>query len=166
MTPEERQDSSEAEFAEVEAMLRQVPLRRPPARLDGRIAAACRPFSAMQRLWLVTTAAALVAVTAGAWAVLEHAGKQASNKPQITRIETGPKAGSTSAAALKPVSVVRTYGGIARDGVIGHLADGQPVQRIRRQTIQQILIVDPQRGTRVSISVPREDVFVVPVRTF
>jgi hypothetical protein len=166
MRPHE-QDNSDAEFAEVEVMLRQVPLRRASAALDGRIAAACHRWRTVPRLWLVAAAAALVTVTAGAWALLEHAAKRSSNKTQITRVENSPKPGSTGTTAVsKPVSMVRTYGGIARDGIVGRLADGQPVERIRRQTVRQILILDPQRGTRLSISVPHEDVFVVPVRTF
>jgi hypothetical protein len=61
---------------------------------------------------------------------------------------------------------MRSFATVTRDGVVGTAAHGQPIERFRRQTVRQVLLVDPVRGTRVSITVPREEIYVVPVRVF
>jgi hypothetical protein len=161
MTPDD--EPIDDGLADIESTLRQLPLRPPPPTLDHRVALACHPWR-RRALWRTAAAAAILALTIGGWA-WRHAWRPgdkfiATSEPHHP-VETRP-----FTASLTPISITRTYGGIARDGVIGKTASGQPLERIRRQTVRQVLIVDPKRGTKVSITMPQEDVFVVPVRTF
>jgi hypothetical protein len=157
-------------LAEIEATLRQMPLRPPPASLDRRVTAACHPWRGRLRWLAPVAAAALLAIALGSWGWY-YASRQHGVKPivqsdqQHNPADTRPTV-AAAVASLSPISITRTYGGLTRDGIIGKTATGQPVERIRRQTVRQVLIVDPKRGTKVSITMPQEDVFVVPVRTF
>jgi hypothetical protein len=161
MTPDD--EPIDDGLADIESTLRQLPLRPPPPTLDRRVGLACHPWRRRAR-WTAAAAAAIVALAIGGWTWRHtwRAGDKfiATSEPRHP-VETRP-----FTASLTPISITRTYGGIARDGVIGKTASGQPLERIRRQTVRQVLIVDPKRGTKVSITMPQEDVFVVPVRTF
>jgi hypothetical protein len=167
MNADERQDDG---FTDIEAMLRDLPLRPPSPGLDRRVMSARHPWRRRLR-WMapVAAAAALVAIAVGSWS-LHHASRRHGEKPIAKSLDPGLPTADTRPAAtvasLTPISITRTYGGIARDGIIGKTPTGQPVERIRRQTVRQVLIVDPKRGTKVSISMPQEEVLVVPVRTF
>jgi hypothetical protein len=156
--------------ADIEAMLRQMPLRPPPPSLDRRVTVACHPWRSRLRWLPPLAAAAAVAIALGSWGWY-HASRQhgvtpiVNSDPQHQPPDTRPTP-AAAVASLNPISITRTYGGLTRDGIIGKTATGHPVERIRRQTVRQVLIVDPKRGTKVSITMPQEDVFVVPVRTF
>ena len=65
----------------------------------------------------------------------------------------------------KPLGLVRTISNITDEGIIRTI-QGTPVQRYRRQSVQQVLLVDPRNGTRVAFTVPREEILVVRVRAF
>jgi hypothetical protein len=108
-----------------------------------------------------------VALTLGSW-IWHHTSSRNTHHPIAKSPDPRTRAAADTRpiASLTPISITRTYGGIARDGIIGRTVTGQPIERIRRQTVRQVLIVDPKRGTKVSITMPQEEVLVVPVRTF
>jgi hypothetical protein len=54
---------------------------------------------------------------------------------------------------------------VTDDGVVGQLGD-TPLRRYRRQSVQQVWVVDPKNGPRLTTTVPREEVVVVRVRPF
>jgi hypothetical protein len=172
MIPDEHDEQEDDGLAEIQAMLRHLPLRPPPPPLDRRVTAACHPWR--RRLRWASAAAAILALALGSW-TWHHASRRHADTPiaksldrrmpAVAVADTRP-AGAAIVASLNPISITRTYGGISRDGIIGKTASGRPVERIRRQTVRQVLIVDPKRGTKVSITMPQEEVLVVPVRTF
>jgi hypothetical protein len=145
---------------ELEQLLRQTPLRPPPAGLDRRVGAALHPWRRRARALGVAAAAAAIALGLGSWAVRRHPHGAVSEARLPSPSRPAP------AAAVPPVSIVRTYGGVSSDGVVGVTADGRPVQRVRRQIVRQVQVIDPQRGTKLSISVPQEVVYLVPVKAF
>lgn len=147
---------SELEFRDLEELLKRAPLRPPSPQLDRCIAAALRPWR-----WKRPTlaAAAVIGVIFGTWVIVHH---RAPAKPTpIAQLPTPLVRPST-----KPVSISRTYGGMVRDGIVGATADGQPLERYRRQTIHQTLMLDPKTGRIVTICIPKEEVYVVAIKPF
>jgi hypothetical protein len=122
--------------------------------LDHRIAAAIHPWR-----WKRTAvaAAAAISVAFGTFAILHRRTPTPKQHPIAT---------ATTTPATNPVSISRTYGGVIREGIVGATPDGRPLERYRRQTVRQTLVFDPKTGKTVTISIPREEVYVVAVKTF
>ena len=57
------------------------------------------------------------------------------------------------------VRVIRTLGGVADDGIVGTV-NGVPIHRIRRATVQQVVVFDPARGAYVTYRRPTEQVLL------
>ena len=66
---------------------------------------------------------------------------------------------------LPGLRVERTVDRVTDEGIVGRLGD-MPLQRYRRQSVQQVWLIDPQQGTRVGATVPRDEIVVVGVRPF
>src|SRR5207245_6091616 len=64
-----------------------------------------------------------------------------------------------------PLRVERQVARVADDGVIG-TANGVPVQLLHYSAIRQIWYFDPRTGKKLQVTVPRDQAFLVPVRTF
>lgn len=177
---------SATEWAAIEDLLRRMPLRQPGADLDARVYATLRGRSRerSRRLSMIRQAclgvAAAVAVAAGVAPLatrLWEAGS-AAVKPVAIAAErpvepTPPSAQPARSAAPVKVSrpalpglrVERTVARVTDEGIVGQLG-GAPLQRYRRQSQQQVWLVDPRQGARLSASVPREEVVVVRMRPF
>ena len=165
------------ELADVEELLRGMPLRRPGAPLDARIHAALRRgTTARARLaWL--SAAAAIAIAAGvaplAWQAIRAGGKP--HVAEVGRPAVSDGGRSTAAPltravypaprALPGLRVERTVDRVIDEGIVGRIGD-TPLQRYRRQSVQQVWLIDPQQGTRVAATVPRDEIVVVRVRPF
>jgi hypothetical protein len=165
---------------DLESLLRRMPLRPPGAALDRRVLATCRrPATRRRLMWAAAAAAVIVAagaapivtyrLTRRAWdssaMTLRHdppAATIASGRGPQTTIAPAARA----AASAGPVRIERTLsGGFSSDGVVG-VADRAPLQRFRRLSIRQVWIVDPRNGTRVAVTIPREEVVLVRVQPF
>jgi hypothetical protein len=180
--PEELADLGE--LADVEELLRTMPLRRPGATLDARVRATLRRDAARRgRLgWLAAAAAVAIAagVTPLVWQAVGASGKaDAPRAGSSTAIIDVPGAQPSSAPvtrAVYPASsspprplpglrVERTVDRVTDEGIVGRLGD-MPLQRYRRQSVRQVWLIDPQQGTRVGATVPRDEIVVVGVRPF
>jgi hypothetical protein len=165
------------ELADVEELLRGMPLRRPGAPLDARVRALLgrRSVARVRLAWL--GAAAAIAIAAGVaplvWQAAGVGGRQhvpfVVNHPDPVG---GARVATPLTRALYPaprplpeLRVERTVDRVTDEGIVGRIGD-TPLQRFRRQTVQQVWLVDPQRGTRVAATVPRDEVVVVRVRPF
>lgn len=147
---------------EFEAMLRATPLRPPTSRLDALVRARLsRQSTAVWLKWAAVSAAAIIVLAITVIpAVVRHTPShplsQAINHPA-----THPVAGTPP----PPLWVESRQVRIKDDGVVG-FASGVPLQRFRRQTLRQIWVIDPARSTRVSVSIPQEQVVVLPLHAF
>ncbi len=133
---------------DLEALLTALPLRRPSAGLDARIAAAARRRGRPVLRWAV---AATVVLAAGAAVI-------------APRRHARPTPPAVSPAA-SPVWVERVTSQAFDDGLVA-VTDRVPYRRVRRQTVRQIWWVDPATGTRLWAEVPSERVSVEPAETF
>jgi hypothetical protein len=155
---------------DIEAILRQAALREPGRGLDARVARDLRRswYRGMtHRVRLSAVSAAAVAIVSGSVLIVTHlATGPAPTSPVAVHPAPATVAAAQSSPVLRrPVGVVRTFSSLTDEGIIG-TSDGAPVQRFRRQSVQQMVLVDPIRGTRVAFTVPREEIFVVRVRPF
>ncbi len=161
--------SDNPEFDDLENLLREAPLRRPSAKLDERIFALTRSphrVSQWPRAWTVPLSmAAALALAAGSFWAFKH-----FSAPHPPVVQVTPPISALSAltpaprANVKPMSLVRTISNITDDGIIG-TAQGVPVRRYRRQSIEHVVMRD-SNGRNVAFSVPREEILVVRVRAF
>ena len=178
--PAEAGEWSATEWAAVEDLLRRMPLRRPGADLDARVYATLRHpslerFNRLRRASLGVAAA--LAVAAGVAPLASHLFDAGSAKVRPVAIATHPPAdpaprpvqAARPATPARPVlpglRVERTIARVTDEGIVGQLG-GAPLQRYRRQSQQQVWLVDPRRGARLSASIPREEVVVVRMRPF
>jgi hypothetical protein len=165
------------ELAEVEDLLRGMPLRRPDTPLDARVRALLgrRSVARARLAWLGAVAA--IAIAAGVaplvWRAVGVGGRQhvplVVDRPDPVggaRVATPPtRAIYPAPRALPELRVERTVDRVTDEGIVGRIGD-TPLQRYRRQSVQQVWFVDPRQGTRVAATVPRDEVVVVRVRPF
>ena len=133
---------------DLEALLRGLPLRPPPAGLDDRIAASVRRRPRHPARWVAAAAVLLAAV-----GVLHRTGH-------------GP---TTPSASVRPVSspvlVERETSQTFDDGVVS--VTGQaPYRRLRERTLREVWWTDPATGARLWARLPSERVAAVPAETF
>ncbi len=133
---------------DLENLLRGLPLRRPTARLDGRIAASvARRWHPVR--WAAAAAGVAAAVTAAVWSA------RPSPPPSLAR--AGP--------AGHAVSVEREVSQTFDDGIVS--VNGRvPYRQVRQQTVRDIWWVDPTTGARLWARLPTERVTVEPAETF
>lgn len=171
------------ELADVEELLRAMPLRQPGHAIDARVRGLLgRESERRGRLaWLA--AAAAIAIAAGVAPLVWQAvgsGQQHSVSDTVNPAATnngggGGRAGGTPAPLARAVypaprplpglRVERTVDRVTDEGIVGRLGD-MPLQRYRRQSVEQVWVIDPQQGTRVRATVPRDEIVVVGVRPF
>lgn len=164
-------NDNQREPDDIEALLRQAALRAPGPGLDARVARVLRKswYRRMtHRARLSAVSAAAVAIVSGSVLIVTHFASR-PGATSVVAVHPAPPvsvaAPRSSAALRRPVGLVRTFSSLTDEGIIG-TSDGAPVQRFRRQSVQQMILVDPTRGTRVAFTVPREEIFVVRVRPF
>ena len=156
-------------FDDLENLLREAPLRRPSSALDQRISAITRPSrpaSPWRRAWAASLSmAAAIALAAGSFWAFKHA---STPRPPVAYVtppsSTLPPPTQTPRRTVKPMSLVHTISNLTDDGIVG-TAQGVPVRRYRRQSIEHVVMRDSQ-GRNVAFSIPREEILVVKVRAF
>ena len=155
MTPDEEQD--------IEQWLRGAPLREPGVSLDRRVAAAI--LSSRWHTRVGYAAAAAIAVLVGLAVVVQMANRRAANRP-VVLVPRASQDKPLPPAARRPISIAQTFGGVTNEGIVGHTAAGEPLRRVRERTMQQLVLIDPTSGKRLTVTTPREDVYLVRQRAF
>ena len=151
-------DPRELQF---EMGLRRLPLRGPSRELDARIARLVRSVPRHHRgRPLLLAVAASIAVAMGTVPILVHR-QPTIPPPPVVR---GP-AVTLPRPAAGALRVERQVARVADDGVIG-TANGVPVQLLHYRAVRQIWYFDPHTGNKLQVTVPRDQVVLVPVRTF
>jgi hypothetical protein len=158
-----------------EEMLRRLPLRVSSDALDARVLpmlARVRPGGRARAF--VMGLAAMAALTAGVAPVILQ--RHDPHRLTVTPDPTQPAAPAVSPskptapaprrlASTAPFALERTFTRVADGGVVNPIG-GLPVQCYRRQSLRQVVLVDPKRGTRVAVTIPTDEVVLRPIHPF
>ncbi|MDB5304566.1 MAG: hypothetical protein JWM97_2115 [Phycisphaerales bacterium] len=178
MSQEFFEDVSHDETAGLEStenLLRRLQLRAPSDALDARVLPmlARVPPGGRARAFLMGLAA-MAAVCAGVSPVLyqRHEPRAMPTKadnpnPSVPGISHAkpPVPEPRRFASSKPFALEHTVTRIADGGVVNP-AGGLPMQCYRRQSLRQVVLVDPKRGTRVAVTIPTDEVVLRPIHPF
>lgn len=126
------------------------------------------PWSAWQKLG--AAAAVLVAGVGVFFAVLNqfepNTGRSAA--PVATSKSIGERGSMEAPAklrpALVPVSADNVFEGVRDEGIILS-SDNIPVRQLRYRFTDSMLLENPEDGSEVQLSMPREHLYLVPVQT-
>lgn len=168
--PDEADPLADAAAAEIEQLLRRMPLARPSRRLDERVRLALVPrgpagWFAVGALSAAAAAAAVIVVGLP----LLHGGHD-----RVSALSTSPQGAPISPVVSSVVSsnelparlrVESDAGRVDDAGIVGRV-DGVPLHGYHVRRVRQIWYYDAQRDTRLSVTVPVDQVVVVPVQTF
>lgn len=165
---------------EVEQWLEAMPLARPSASLDGRIASSAarlrRRRGPIGRIgWMagVSGLAAGLLIGVMAWPLLPWSGQ--ADEPRTEVASNGPsvsgRGGASNATAPngetaeeEPIEATVSTTQVVDEGVV-MLEDG-PARKIRRVTTRQMLYYDESANERVEVTVPEEEVYFVAPESF
>jgi hypothetical protein len=79
--------------------------------------------------------------------------------------EASESHGAATAPSLTPIGLQQTFDHVQDDGVV--IVDGKAAyQRIRRQAVRRIVVVDPATGEHVTVSIPTQELLVRRVEPF
>lgn len=162
--PNAAKDPPEPIDHEIELLLAGMPLRPPSSRLDARVWRVLNELCPVRRLHgLSLRIAAAAAIVLGAALLLVH-NLRPPGPSELTRI--------TPAAQVRPTAVSLNRLRVERDarrlldrGIIGFQGD-VPIRAYRYQSVRQIWYFDPKSKTRLAVTVPQDQLVLVPVRTF
>jgi hypothetical protein len=145
--------------SDIENLLREMPLRKPPASLDARVlGAAPQP---RRRTWPMAIAGAVLAAAAAVVIALAL--------PRGT--ETGPAAPAAPPAAstvqvaaqadaAAPVRLEQNWTQVSYEGLVAPDNEA-PLRKFRRQTIEHVRWTDPASGLRVEATTPRDEIILI-----
>lgn len=127
------------------------------------------PWSAWQRMG--AAAAVLIAGIGVFFAVLNQFGPHSGTSPAplATGRSNSIAPGTTEAPApprpvLVPVSADNVFEGVRDEGIILS-SDNIPVRQLRYRFTDSMLLENPEDGSEVQLSMPREHLYLVPVQT-
>lgn len=152
---------TQRDFAELESLVRGLPLATPSRQLETRI---CRLLEdARLKLWrgtaLTGLAAAIVLVVLwGGWLYRPH---------RSTATKAGgplPIQPTPVASLARPLRIERDASSLADRGIVG-FAGKVPLHGYRVQSVKQVWYVDPS-GKSLCVTVPTDRLVLVPVHTF
>ena len=148
------------DLAEVESLLRAMPLAAPSARLEARVRRVlARPRPGERLRGACLAAAAIIAVVIGISPLLVHRTTDVSRPaPRIVM-------GHGSPAVARPLRVERDAVRIADDGIVAY-AGNVPLRGYRCRAVRQIWYFDARQGKRLYVTVPTDRLVLVPVRSF
>lgn len=164
--PDEVDPLADAADAEIEQLLRRMPLARPSRRLDERVRLALVPRgpAGWFAVGALSAAAAAAAVIVVGLPLLHGGHNRVSALPTSSQgVPISPVVSSN-----EPPARLRVESDAARvddAGIVGRL-DGVPLHGYHVRQVRQIWYYDAQRETRLSVTVPVDQVVVVPVHTF
>jgi hypothetical protein len=159
------------DFTDLENELKQLRPRAMPAPLIGRVAkdlaepARRRGLFAEWRTWILPAAAAAalaVAVTSIPFLMRER-----GIEPETVLVEpaSGPAnagAAVAMAARLQPVRATNVLYDAVDEGIV-YLDEDTPAQRMRLSYLDTITWENPKGGASLQWTVPREEIYFVPV---
>lgn len=149
---------------EVEQMLGRIPLTRPSARLDQRVRNALTPRGPGG--WFAVGALSSAAAAAIILFALPALHRHPTEAPPPPDQVAGPAISPLALAAPPPrLRVEQDAAGIEDDGIVAHI-DGVPLREYRCRALRQVWYFDSRRQTHLAVTVPVEQVVIVPVRTF
>jgi len=157
-----------ADIHELENELKRLRPRSLPAPLVGRVAAELdrKPGEkhgvlAAWRAWILpamAAAALAVAVTSIPFLVRENGGEPgAGEAPALSTT-----AQVAADARLHPVRATNVLYDAVNEGIV-YLEDNTPARRMRLSYLDTITWEDPRSGTSLQRSVPREEIYFIPV---
>ena len=148
---------------EVERMLGRMSLKRPSARLDERVRHALTPHGPGG--WFTAgalSAAAAAAVVLFALPILHRRPAAITPSVQIDGPGVSPVALTDAPRRLR---VEQDAAGVEDDGIVARV-NGVPLREYRCRALRQVWYFDAKRQTRLAVTVPVEQVVIVPIRTF
>jgi len=164
---------------EFEQALSQLPLREPSPMLDHRIGAALKQAAnhpdhapPTRRWWVGPLAiAAMVALITAIGLPVYLSNTPATSSPRTVQTTPAPPLENPKTDSggtgyhFEPQPVNLRW---SRDIEMGTMktASGQPVKTIRRQSVDQEVWVDPERGTTMQTTRPSEKLYVVSQSVF
>ncbi len=161
------------DLEQLECRLKRIPLRRPPADLDERMASlfAPRPVRASRR-WTVAAVAAVAAAACLAlalgprlWSGRDEARApgEAQPPPAAAR-DRGPAHSEPRAdpPPAPPVRIDRVWAADASRGVV-FSAEAEPVERFERRIVRQVVVIDEDRQRRIEWHIPTKQTVDLPL---
>ncbi|HEY5550309.1 MAG TPA: hypothetical protein VIK52_00365 [Opitutaceae bacterium] len=159
------------DFTDLEHELQQLRPRAVPAPLVGRVAKDLaepprrRGILAEWRTWILPAAAAAVlavTVTSIPFIVREGAITQETVAARAPSDSAGTASPSAQAARLHPVRATNVLYDAVDEGIV-YLDADTPAQRMRLSYLDTITWENPRGGESLQWTVPREEIFFVPV---
>ena len=152
-----------ADEQRIESLLRRMPLRQPTTKLDARVSRAlAAPPQILHFAAFKAAAAAAIVVGAALLMLQRHA---ITPGPEVSRSDSGVHRHSTALVMESRLRVERDAQRLTGGAIIG-FRGGVPVRGFRYQAVRQIWYFDPQRKTRLAVTVPQDQFVLVPVHTF
>lgn len=152
-----------AELAEIESLLRRMPLAAPSRHLELGISSVLARPRAQARLrsaWVA--AAAVITLAIGTTPLLFHHGRAPSTGLHV------PGAVASVGVAIpmpRPLRVERDAVRVADKGIIA-FAGSVPVRGFRCQSVRQIWYFDPKQHKQLCVTIPADRLVLLPVRAF
>ena len=151
------------ELAEVESLLREMPLAGPSGRLEAKMSSALTRPGAQARLrsaWVA--AAAAIALAIGTMPLLLHHDRAPSTGDRV------PGAVAAVGVAIpmpRPLRIERDAVRVADKGIVA-FAGSVPVRGYRCQSLRQIWYFDPKQHKQLCVTIPADRLVLLPVRAF
>ena len=157
------------ESDQLEDRLRRLPLREPSAELDARIASLARPVAVRRGQRRVAGLAVTAAAVAASLLVLVvwHTGHDGGNPrneplPITARPKQPPEQPATRHEAPAPVHIEEVWSAVAATEIVDR-GDAPPVQRVSRQMVRRVRLIDARHHVRMEWSIPSEQTFDAPL---
>jgi len=145
--------------SDIENLLREMPLRKPPASLDARVLGArARPG---RRTWPIAVAAgALAAAAALVIAFVLPRGTETGAVAPGAPPAPAPVQVASQAGQAGPVRLEQNWTEVSYEGLVA--PDNEtPLRKFRRQTIEHVRWTDPSSGIRVETTTPRDEIILI-----
>lgn len=159
-TPREPDDG---ELAEIESLLRRMPLAAPSRRLDARMyseLARPRAKARLRSAWVA--AAAVITLAIGTMPLLFHHDRAPSTG---VRVPGGVAAVGVTIPKPRPLRVERDAVRVADKGIVA-VAGSVPVHGYLCQSLRQIWYFDPKQHKQLCVTIPADRLVLLPVRAF
>jgi hypothetical protein len=137
-------------ITDLESLLRRPLLRKPTSQLDAQLQTC---FTANRRNYrpFALAAAILLCVGIAIWSDIHH-----QTAPMKTAMQPPPQ---------QIIQVEKVSSQIFDDGIVA-VADNVPYQQLRRRTVRNVVLIDPQTHSRLQLIVPTDQVIITKAETY